>query len=543
MVQDLLAVAFCLSAALNAAAAAIAWRHRRGTPAATALAAVCAALALWSAGSAPVQLPLPLGVQRGATYATFVGVLGCVVATYLLARTIADPHHRPARPQVAGLVVPPVLVLAAVATDPWHHLFFTYTGQVGDPPRFTFVYGPLFWAHTTWCYGLLAVSAGHLVRAWWRAHALVRDQITSVLVAAAAPLVGNVVNVSSSDLFAGQDTTPLCFTVTALVAAHAVLRRGLLQVVPVAREAVLDTVTDAVVVVDAGGTVVDLNPAARAMLRRGLPHLPGDPVGLPATDVLHPSALADLPGGRARYTAEVLPGVHLDVRVDVMTDERGRALGRVVVSRDITEQVRTRRHLEDQLALVERLRARLAEDSVRDPLTGLHNRRFLDAQMATALGACAREGASAGVLVVDVDRFKAVNDTHGHAAGDEVLVAVAAALSSAVRPGDVVARSGGEEFVVLLPGAGAEATAARAEELRAACSRLEVRVAGARVRPTVSIGTAVHPADGADAPSLLAAADRALYAAKAAGRDRVVAAGGPVVRSRAARGASARGAL
>ncbi|WP_432495536.1 histidine kinase N-terminal 7TM domain-containing diguanylate cyclase [Kineococcus auxinigenes] len=525
--QELLAVAFAVSAALSAATAVLAWRRREATPAATALAGTCASLALWSALTVPAHLDLPPAVHLWANYAVFPGVLGCVVGLYLLARTVADPHHRPSRRQAAVLTGVPALVLAVVATDPLHHLFFRSTGYVGDPAHFSMVFGPLFWVHTAWCYGVLALAVAHLVRAARRAPTAIRRQVTSVLASAAAPLVGNVVNISAPGLFAGQDVTPLCFTVTALVSARAVLRQGLLGVVPVARAAVLETVADAVVVVDDGGAVVDVNAAGRAMLAGARPDLP-DPVGLPASAFLSPRALGDLPGGHARYGIEYVPGLHLDVRVTAIADGRGRSLGRVVVARDTTEQVETRRRLEDQLALVERLRAQLQEDSVRDPLTGLHNRRFLDGALAAALADAERDGTGLGVLVVDADRFKAVNDTHGHGTGDEVLVAVARTLAGGVRLQDTAARTGGEEFVVLLPGADAAATRQRAEQLRAACARIDVAAPGGRVRPTVSVGTAVHPGDGVDAASLLAAADRALYAAKAAGRDRVVAAGGLV---------------
>ncbi|WP_432537222.1 histidine kinase N-terminal 7TM domain-containing diguanylate cyclase [Kineococcus arenarius] len=526
--QDLLAPVFALSAALNAATGVIAWRRRRATPAATALAGVCAGLALWSGISVPVHLDVPVAVQRWSVYCSFVGVLGCVVSLYLLARTVADPHFRPARRQRAVLVAVPVLVLAAVATDPWHHLVFTQLDRVGDPPRLEGRFGPLFWVHTAWCYAVLASAVAHLLHARRRAPVAVRRQIGSLLLGAGVPLAGNVAVVTRPDVFGSQDLTPLFFTVTALVDARAVLRQGLLRVVPVARAAVLETVTDAVVVVDAGGTVVDVNAAGRTMLTGARPDLP-DPVGVPARSFLSPRALADLPCGHTGYALEYVPGLHLDVRITAIADHRGRALGRVVVARDVTEQVRTRQRLEDQLALVERLRAQLAEDSVRDPLTGLHNRRFLDTALATELERAARQGSSLGVLAVDVDRFKAVNDTHGHAAGDEVLVAIAGTLGSGMRRGDVAVRCGGEEFVVLLPGADARAVHRRAEELRTACAALRVPVGGgALVRPTVSVGTAVHPADGADAASLLAAADRALYAAKAAGRDQVVAADGLV---------------
>ncbi|OLT08804.1 hypothetical protein BJF90_11630 [Pseudonocardia sp. CNS-004] len=130
------------------------------------------------------------------------------------------------------------------------------------------------------------------------------------------------------------------------------------------------------------------------------------------------------------------------------------------------------------------------------------------------------------MLVLDLDRFKAVNDTHGHLAGDRVLAAVAGALRAEVRDRDLVGRFGGEEFVVLLAG-----PVAAAVELEAVAERIRSRVAGLRVEIptpdgplsvaglTVSIGVAVAPAEGADLRTLLQIADTALYAAKRAGRN------------------------
>lgn len=157
----------------------------------------------------------------------------------------------------------------------------------------------------------------------------------------------------------------------------------------------------------------------------------------------------------------------------------------------------------------ERLR-RLAET---DPLTGVHNRRGF-----TALAAAALEAGPAALLMVDIDGFKQVNDCHGHAFGDEVLVAVAAACLRTVRERDVVGRLGGEEFGILLPGAGLLPAVEVAERLRRAVRGL--RFDGVEVAVTASIGVAAAP-PGHRLDDLLAAADAELYRAKRGGRDRV----------------------
>ena len=128
------------------------------------------------------------------------------------------------------------------------------------------------------------------------------------------------------------------------------------------------------------------------------------------------------------------------------------------------------------------------------------------------------------MLVVDVDHVKTVNDRFGHAAGDRVLTAVAAVLDAAVREGDTAARLGGEEFVLVLPGAGREQALERAERVRREIAAARHLLGGEDLAVTVSVGVAVCPSEATGAAALLEAADRALYAVKATGRDRVVAA-------------------
>lgn len=175
--------------------------------------------------------------------------------------------------------------------------------------------------------------------------------------------------------------------------------------------------------------------------------------------------------------------------------------------------------------LGDRQRARLAESlrlAVTDPLTGLHNRRYALPVLGRMVATAARTRRTCAVMVLDLDRFKSVNDHHGHAAGDAALVEVANRLTTALRPGDLVARLGGEEFLVALPDVTERAAHDMAERLRQAISARPVTLpGGGQLGVTVSIGLALSSTVYEPAEMLIARADGALLAAKADGRDKV----------------------
>ena len=175
-----------------------------------------------------------------------------------------------------------------------------------------------------------------------------------------------------------------------------------------------------------------------------------------------------------------------------------------------------------------RYQMRLAESALQDALTGLYNRRHFEERLASELAAAQRHARPVSLLLVDIDHFKSVNDRYGHLAGDEALKLVGAVLSGALRKEDVLARYGGEEFVVIARETGLAGGKALGERVRQAVERSRLSWEGRDVGLTVSIGVTVSIGISEYVPGrtdreLFQAADRALYAAKQAGRNRVVA--------------------
>jgi diguanylate cyclase (GGDEF)-like protein len=174
--------------------------------------------------------------------------------------------------------------------------------------------------------------------------------------------------------------------------------------------------------------------------------------------------------------------------------------------------------------LEEEYQRRLVEAALRDPLTGLYNRRHFDERLGAELSAARRHGTPLTLMIVDVDHFKNINDTHGHLAGDAVLKQVADVLQAAMRKEDIVARFGGEEFVVIARSTDLEGARRFAERIRGQIEQRVCNFEQLELKVTASIGIAELDADGG-AQDLLDAADRALYQAKAGGRNAIVAAG------------------
>lgn len=207
-------------------------------------------------------------------------------------------------------------------------------------------------------------------------------------------------------------------------------------------------------------------------------------------------------------------GTVIDVELHGSVMEYGGKRALIGMLLDITERVRAERAVQD-------LQYRLRDQSTHDALTGLYNRRFLDEALSRELVLAGRHGHPVSVILGDLDSFKNVNDRHGHLAGDEVLRFFGSLMKRHARGSDICCRYGGEEFLVVLPRMPRLDAVERAEQLRSALSAAPVPFGTAQIPMTASFGVASFPRDGRTADQLIARADRMLYAAKQAGRNRV----------------------
>ena len=169
-----------------------------------------------------------------------------------------------------------------------------------------------------------------------------------------------------------------------------------------------------------------------------------------------------------------------------------------------------------------RLMEHLRESSLRDAMTGLYNRRFLEEYVTTLVATSQRRQSTFAVLMLDLDYFKQVNDTFGHEAGDKVIKTLADLLLKSVRGSDMVVRYGGEEFLIVLQDTNMETALAVADKIRCRVEETKIPLTGTILQKTISIGVASFPADSDTFWQVVKFADVALYEAKKQGRNRVV---------------------
>jgi len=382
-------------------------------------------------------------------------------------------------------------------------------------------------------YLLLSTSIVILIQAMWRdRHSLYRRQYALLLVAVLLPVCAGTLYVLGIEPGRGLNPTTAVVSVSGACMAYALFRYRLFDIAPVARGAVVDGLSDGVIVLDTYDRIVDYNPAARQLF----PGLTGEALGRPVSEVLafHPGLLESIgkaaAGEAAPDTAVAelsmsLPGDgpagaaepesrHFTLALTAVRGRAGRVIGHSVLLHDVTRSVELLRQIE-----------RLATT---DPLTELLTRAAFLELGEREMTRARLQGFPVWLVLLDLDHFGLVNDVYGSDAGDEMLRAVARAIGHVVQTFDLVGRYAGEEFVTLLPHLSESEAMKVAERLRRAVAGLRLVKDGRQVSVTASVGVAgTEAATREYLGDLVAPAERALRAARERGRDRVECAGRP----------------
>ncbi|NMM27413.1 MAG: diguanylate cyclase [Glaciimonas sp.] len=426
------------------------------------------------------------------------------------------------------LLAMPLATCVIAITNPLHHLMYTETtAQISQTGlRILYIHGPWFYLTTVYLYIFMLLSIVAIINALPRASPVYRRHYLGFALAMLFPWLANIGYITDTVLLFGLDPTPLSFLPMTLVFYWLISRNQLFDLLPVARTVLLDAVPDVVLVLDLEHRIVECNSAAA-----NLPGMPEVSVGCHLeqfpmlNDVLQPLLEQ---GTKDRFDIVLgHPERHFELKKVPLSHWR-KKVGMLLMLRDITNRKLGEIKLRDAMAELEgqletnlQLQQQLHEDAIRDVLTGLHNRRFLDELKIGLEAEFVRSKEPLAAVMIDIDHFKHFNDTYGHVAGDQVLHTIASFLQSSIRQSDYVFRMGGEEFLVLLPNTSREQAFIRANHWCSRFAAIKISLEDDIVSATFSAGISIYTADTDSIDSLIDLADKALYKAKESGRNRV----------------------
>lgn len=503
------------------------WKARGAIP----LTVLMLELAIWAIAYGAMWSLRTLEGQILWLELTYCAVLAVPLTFLIFVIKITDNDHWLTVANVLLLSLEPLAAFFFIWTAQYHSLFFSSFRQVNINgfPEISWTRGPWFWVNTFYSYVLLTAAIVMLVRAFLRAGPYSRVQFATILIGCFLPWGINIYSVVFPNSLRNFDLTPVSFAASGAILAYALLRQRLLDIVPIARSMVIEKMTDGVLVLDLHGRILDANPVARRMMP-----IEDDPFGKDIYE-LYPqwkNAIELSPKDkelRFEIRSRANPSAFYDVTTTALFDSRGHENGHLISFRDITERKRAEEELQKingrlqkQVQKISALRDELREQAIRDPLTGLFNRRYLTETFERELDRAQRESYPVSVIMMDVDRFKRVNDTHGHKAGDLVLKSLGEIVRVHIRGSDIPCRFGGEEFLIVLPETGLETAVQRAEHIRTHFQSMKFFKGKNGVSPTLSIGIAGFPDNGKKADRIMSAADQALYSAKACGGNKAI---------------------
>jgi diguanylate cyclase (GGDEF)-like protein/PAS domain S-box-containing protein len=386
-----------------------------------------------------------------------------------------------------------------------------------------------FWVSTIYSYLVILASFYLLTVSYRHANSFFKRQYRLILAGSLLPFALSFLTQITSSRLSDLDMSAISFGISGIIYAYAILRHQLMDLIPVARSRLIEKMSDGVLVLDLQGRIVDINPSMKNFLDEESTSFLGKNIS-EIMDLWNKNTEHLLTGMETRTELRLSskPSRYLDLRVTPLYDDDQNLSGRLIIFRDVTDRKEVEkdlRHamdrLQTQLIEIGLLQSQLREQAIRDALTNLFNRRYLEETLERELARAAREVYPLCIVMMDIDHFKNVNDTYGHEAGDLVLKTLAETVTKQSRQGDFVCRYGGEEFVLVMPNISIDTAKERVTSLHKTISSMNIAFGRFNLNITVSMGISCFPAHGKKKNELLRAADRALYTAKNSGRNRV----------------------
>ena len=519
-----------LSAIVSGTVAIIAY-HRRNVQGAAALAVNMLALTIWSGAYALMWAGATEHAQIFWLRILYFGVVIAPLSFFVFVARTTDsnwlkPHH------IIGLSFISVIVLLLVWTNGLHHFFFSseHTSILKGFLVIERTRGQGFWIYVAYSYGLLLWGTIVLLREMARASVLLRAQLITILIGCSIPWLVSIYTQFWFVHYSPLDLTPIAFSISGLLFAYAIFMQGFLDLVPVARNFLVEKMVDGLLVVDANLRILDINPSAE----KALGILAKDVLGKDGTKIFPQWArvIQDVQGSGKEFRADVYGGISsercFDLTITPFSLNQLHVVGYLIIFRDITHHWDAREGLQDlnkeletKLGEINALQDELREQAIRDPLTGVYNRRFLEEALNREIPRAIEKNYPLCLIMMDLDNFKGVNDVYGHKAGDLILRELADNIKHAIRDGDLACRYGGDEFIIILPNVAPEIAYQRAEQIRQNIEAMTIKYKMVTLKVTASLGISVFPEHGSSADLLMRAADKALYYSKQEGRNRV----------------------
>ncbi|MDB5080963.1 MAG: hypothetical protein JWP00_2887 [Chloroflexi bacterium] len=428
------------------------------------------------------------------------------------------------------LLIIPILTLIVIWTMDRHTLLRAnlVLDTSGPFPVILFNNGPWYYVHVIFGYLVQASSVAFLVNALRYARNLFYRQTLSILACVFIPAIFDFLFNLYISPVPGFNFAPATFTLTSLLMGRALLRYQLFDLAPIAHSTVIETVQDLMLVFDLQNRLVDFNQSAQKVFNLDLARPIGTSIqGIFETypDLQQKSQESTV--AQREFTLGSPENSQIyELVITPLKSNQVLSLGRLFLFRNITAQKKAseelrlaNEELQAKLGEIELLQAKLREETIRDPLTELFNRRYLDETLHREVAGIQRTGGYLSVVMLDIDHFKKINDTYGHKTGDVMLQALSKLLQAQTRASDITCRYGGEEFVLVMPGISIELAYRRINKMRMAFEALRVSVGDETLQSTFSAGIAVYPEHGVTGEELLQLADQALYQAKTAGRN------------------------